>query len=160
MILDKKIINKYYYMRLNLMRILISVLIFIILESLTLLTMYNMTYISILEFDYLEFFINYPAKFKDFLDNIGKVSWIDLLSPTKFILATFLNILFTYLFSKNIIKKHLFSKNKIRNFSFYSLGILLFIIIILSFPRFILRNFFTMFFFGEVTYISIFLSIL
>src|SRR5436189_205718 len=107
MILDKKIINKYYYMRLNLMRILISVLIFITLESLTL-----------------------------------------------------LNILFTYLFSKNIIKKHLFSKNKIRNFSFYSLGILLFIIIILSFPRFILRNFFTMFFFGEVTYISIFLSIL
>jgi hypothetical protein len=144
-------------MKLYLMRILISVFMFIILQSLTVLTMYDVTVISIIEFDYLEFFMNCPAKFKIFF---GKVSWIDFLPQTKFILATFLNILFTYLFSKNIIEKHLFSKDKIRNFSFYSLGILLFIIIIFSLPRFLLRNFFTMFFFGEVTYISIFLSIL
>lgn len=144
-------------MKLYLMKILISVFMFIILQSLTVLTMYDVTIISIMEFDYLEFFMNCPAKFRIFF---GKVSWIDLLSPTKFILATFLNILFTYIFSKNIIEKHLFSKDKIRNFSFYSLGILLFIIIIFSLPRFLLRNFFTMFFFGEVTYISIFLSIL
>ena len=147
-------------MRLNFPQLLISALVLIILQGLTLVTIYNITLISMVEFNYIEFFINCPSKFMNFLNNIGKVSWIDLLYQSKFILATFLNVLFTYLFSKNIVEKHLFSKDKIRNFSFYSLGILLFIVIILSLPRFILRNFFTMFFFGEVTYISIFLSIL
>ena len=147
-------------MKLIFSKLILRVLVFIILQSLTLLTMYNITYISMIEFDYIEFTINCPDKFRIFFHNIEKISWIDFLSLTKFILVTSLNMLFTYLFSKNIIKKHLLSKDKIRNLSFYSLGILLFVIIILSLPRFILRNFFTMFFFGEATYISLFLSIL